>query len=182
MAFEPGYANFARLCENIQLNECGGAIVPVPLPLSDTTGLLSFKYRSLEPGQSRHALGEAPFVVARRRGGARFVQPVCATTLDRAVLDFGFPAPHHLKIDVDGSELRVLRGAQAVLRGSQLRTILIESDADAWDALAGELTGAGFALQSRHDRVGKDDAPSYGALGALSPRQPSTHACGSSSR
>ena len=70
VAFEPGYANFARLCENIQLNECGGAIVPVPLPLSDTTGLLSFKYRSLEPGQSRHALGEAPFVVARRRGGA----------------------------------------------------------------------------------------------------------------
>src|SRR6185436_17615377 len=31
VAFEPGYATFARLCENIQLNGCGEAIVPVPL-------------------------------------------------------------------------------------------------------------------------------------------------------
>ena len=101
VAFEPGYANFARLCENIQLNDCGGAIVPVPLPLSDAPGLVPFKYRSLEPGQSRHALGDGPFV-AKRRGGVRFVQPVCTTTLDRAVADFGLAAPHHMKIDEIG--------------------------------------------------------------------------------
>jgi len=32
VAFEPGYANFARLCDNIRLNGCQHAIVPVPLP------------------------------------------------------------------------------------------------------------------------------------------------------
>jgi FkbM family methyltransferase len=141
VAFEPGYANFARLCENIQLNECTGLIVPVPLPLSDTTGLLLFKYRSFEPGQSRHALGDTPFV-PRHGAMSTHVQPVCA-------------------IDVDGSELRVLRGAGAVLRGEQLRTILIESDAAQWDALATELSGAGFTLQARHERPGKDHAPAY---------------------
>jgi len=160
VAFEPGYANFARLCENIQLNECTRQIVPVPLPLSDTTGLLAFKYRSFEPGQSRHALGETPFVPGRGATSA-YVQPVCATTLDRAVTDFALSPPHHLKIDVDGSEVRVLRGARAVLRGEQLRTILIESDAAQWDALAAELGGAGFTLQARHERPGKDDAPAY---------------------
>jgi FkbM family methyltransferase len=160
VAFEPGYANFARLCENIQLNECMGQIVPVPLPLSDTTGLLSFKYRSLEPGQSRHALGETPFV-PRRGAASTYIQPVCATTLDRAVADFALSPPHHLKIDVDGSEVRVLRGASAVLRGEQLRTILIESDARQWDALAAELGGAGFTLKARYERPGKDDAPAY---------------------
>jgi FkbM family methyltransferase len=160
VAFEPGYANFARLCENILLNECGAAVVPVPLPLSDAPGLLSFKYRSLEPGQSRHALGHTPYV-PRRGSSSTYIQPVCATTLDRAVADFQLPLPHHMKIDVDGSELRVLRGGPNVLRGEQLRSILIETDADAWDALAAELTGAGFRLQARHDRPGKNDAPSY---------------------
>jgi FkbM family methyltransferase len=158
VAFEPGYANFARLCENILLNQCTASVVPVPLPLSDAPGLLSFKYRSLEPGQSRHSLGEGPYVA---RASSTYVQPVCATSLDRAVVDFQLPAPHHLKIDVDGSELRVLRGGSNVLRGEQLRSILIETDADAWDALAAELAGAGFRLHARHDRPGKDDAPSY---------------------
>ena len=97
----------------------------------------------------------------RRGSSSTYVQPVCATTLDRAVADFQFQAPHHMKIDVDGSELRVLRGAAAVLRGEQLRTILIETDAGEWDGLAAELTGAGFRLQARYERPGKDDAPAY---------------------
>jgi hypothetical protein len=89
------------------------------------------------------------------------IQPVCAMTLDRVVTEFALSPPHHLKIDVDGSEVRVLRGAAAVLRGEQLRTILIESDAGQWDALASELSGAGFTLQARHERPGKNDAPAY---------------------
>jgi FkbM family methyltransferase len=160
VAFEPGYANFARLCENIVLNECSAAIVPVPLPLSDAPGLLSFTYRSLEPGQSRHALGDTPYVPPPQ-SSSTYVQPVCATTLDRAVADFDLPLPHHMKIDVDGSELRVLRGAAAVLRGQQLRSILIETDAGEGDRLAAELTGAGLRLQTRHERPGKDGAPAY---------------------
>jgi FkbM family methyltransferase len=140
------------------LNACGTAIVPVPLPLSDVSGLVTFTYRSLEPGQSRHALGETREAVA---APTSYVQPVCATTLDAAVNDFKLPPPQHLKIDVDGSELRVLKGGAAVLRSPQLRTVLIESDAAVRDALAAELTAAGFALRSRHERPGKQDAPMY---------------------
>jgi FkbM family methyltransferase len=159
VAFEPGYATFARLCENIQLNACANAIVPVPLPLSDATGLLTFAYRSLEPGQSRHTLGEV--LDAGAASAAPYAQPMCATTLDRAVADFKLPLPQHLKIDVDGTELRVLKGGAAVLRGPQLRTILLESDAPAWDALAAELGAAGFTLQARHERPQKPGAPLY---------------------
>jgi len=160
VAFEPGYANFARLCENIQLNECGESIVPVPLPLGESTGLQSFAYRSLEPGQSRHALAEGPRVPGQS-ASSPYVQPVCTTTLDRAIADFQLPTPNHLKLDVDGSELHVLRGGSAVLRSTDLRSILIESDAGAWDSLAAELTAAGFSLHTRHDRPGKSGAPTY---------------------
>src|SRR5205085_779682 len=73
VAFEPGYASFARLCENIQINGCGEAIVPVPMPLSDTVGLVTFTYRSLEPGQSRHVLGPT-------LGGSPYAQPMCSIT------------------------------------------------------------------------------------------------------
>ena len=34
VAFEPSYANYGRLCENLHLNGCDGAVVPFPLPLA----------------------------------------------------------------------------------------------------------------------------------------------------
>jgi len=154
VAFEPAYGTFARLCENIQLNSCDEAIVPVPLPLSDVVGLDRFAYRSLEPGQSRHVLGPT-------HDSVPYAQPVCTITLDRAVSEFRLPAPQHLKIDVDGAELRLLRGAAAVLRGPQLRTVLIESDANAWEPVASELAAAGLSLETRHERPEKRGAPLY---------------------
>ena len=65
---------------------------------------------------------------------------------------FSLPPPHHLKIDVDGSELNVLRGAAATLAGRQLRTILIEVDDPNAEAVSELLGGHGFELRSRHPR------------------------------
>jgi FkbM family methyltransferase len=162
VAFEPGYASFARLCENIHLNGCSRTIVPVPLPLADKTGLVSFKYRSLDPGQSRHHLRDTPWSPGSLTDpGARFIQPVCAMTLDAVYTEFGLSAPHHLKIDVDGAELRVLRGATAVLRCAQLRTILVEADTEQWEPVHELLTRSGFVLRSQHKWDHKPHAPTY---------------------
>ncbi|MQA66790.1 MAG: FkbM family methyltransferase [Alphaproteobacteria bacterium] len=114
VAFEPGYANYARLCENIQLNGCHGAVVPVPLALAEATGLTGFKYRSTHPGQSRHLLKDVPWRFGRAPR-ERYEQPICAIRLDQAVAQFTLPRPNHLKIDVDGGEARVLAGAGGVL-------------------------------------------------------------------
>ena len=54
VAFEPGFATFARLCENIRLNNFTRVIIPVPVPLSHQSGLQRFRCKSMEPGQSRH--------------------------------------------------------------------------------------------------------------------------------
>ena len=162
VAFEPGYANFARLCDNIQLNGCQHAIVPVPLPLADHSGLVGFTYRGVEPGQSRHRMKPEAW---RFRGpaadGARYEQPVLAMTLDAMIATFDLPQPHHLKIDVDGAEDRVLAGAPNTLRSEALRTVLIEVDAVKWTAVAALLEGAGFVLDKRIERE-KPDAPAYG--------------------
>ena len=162
VAFEPGYANFARLCDNIQLNGCEHSVVPVPLPLADHSGLFGFKYRDVEPGQSRHRMKPEAW---RFRGAAantdRYEQPVLAMTLDAMIRTFNLPLPNHLKIDVDGTEDRVLAGAPVALQSETLRTILIEVDGVKWTGVADLLEGAGFVLDKRIERE-RRGAPAYG--------------------
>jgi FkbM family methyltransferase len=162
VAFEPGYANFARLCDNIQLNGCHHVIVPVPLPLAETSGLFGFKYRDVEPGQSRHKMKPDAW---RFRGpaaaAARYEQPVLGMTLDAMIATFNLPQPNHLKIDVDGMEDRVLAGAVGTLRSDTLQTVLIEVDDAKWHGVSTMLERAGFVLDKRIERE-KDGAPTYG--------------------
>jgi FkbM family methyltransferase len=177
VAFEPGYSSFARLCENIQLNGCQHSIVPVPLPLADVNGMVGFKYRSVDPGQSRHRL--KPAVWSFRKGDrrskppieGRYEQPVLAIRLDDAVSRFHLPPPQHLKVDVDGAEERVLVGARRTLRSRTLRTVLIEVDRANWTRVTSLLEDAGLVLQQRYEREKKKaDAPLYGLFAR--PAQP----------
>jgi FkbM family methyltransferase len=172
VAFEPGYSSFARLCENIQLNGCQHAIVPVPLPLADTSGMVGFKYRSVDPGQSRHRLKPAAWRFRRTSPAeGRYEQPVLAIPLDDAVSRFRLPPPNHLKVDVDGAEDRVLAGARRTLRSRTLRTVLIEVDRANWTHVATLLEDAGLVLHQRFEREKKkEEAPLYG-LFTRPPRQ-----------
>lgn len=165
VAFEPGYASFARLCENVQLNACADRIIPVPLPLSDRSGMLGLRYRSLEPGQSRHRMGDAAWGPQDSASPKRYVQPVCAMALDAAVSTFELPLPVAMKIDVDGAEMRVLRGASSLLAGTSLRSLLVEIDRDQFDEVQKLLADAGFALENRIERGRKVNAPVYAVFG-----------------
>jgi FkbM family methyltransferase len=164
VAFEPGYATFHKLCDNIQLNGCQHSIAPIPLPLSDASGLVTFKYRSNEPGQSRHALRETRWRfrhTTTAEAGAHYEQPVCTISLDTAISQFGLPEPVHVKLDVDGTEDRVLAGAAKTLRSRQLRSLMVEIDRGHWDAVVQLLQRAGFTLAERYTH-GKEESPAYG--------------------
>lgn len=126
VAVEPSAVNFARLVRNIALNSAGSAIIPLPVALSEATGLRIFHYENLSAGGALHALGEA---VDYR--GAPF-RPVAscamlAFDLDTLIEWFQLPRPTHMKLDVDGTELAILRGARRTLRN--LRSVLMEVDA-----------------------------------------------------
>jgi FkbM family methyltransferase len=124
-AFEPSFSTFAKLSRNIALNGAEGRVIPVLVALSDATGLVTFNYSSTDPGAALHALGPSldssgkPFTPA-------FTQPVLSYRLDDFIAQFGIAAPNHIKLDVDGVELNVLRGAAGVLANPRLRSVLVE--------------------------------------------------------
>jgi len=125
-AFEPAFVNFSQLNRNILLNGCVKTITPFAVALSDRTAVLPFNYQDVTPGGSLHALGDA-----RDHRGTRFApsvsQAVLSFRLDDLVRQFAIPAPSHLKIDVDGIELSVLKGAGSLLADPTLRTVLVEA-------------------------------------------------------
>lgn len=159
VAFEPGYANFARLCDNIQLNQCTERIVPLPTALAERAELVGFEYRTVEPGQSRHQLSEARWSV-EANDGEKYVQPAATMRLDNVIADYDLPVPNHLKIDVDGAELRVLRGARQLLGRAELRTVLIEAAPALRDAVHGLMEEAGLRLRADL-RLDQPHAPGY---------------------
>ena len=159
VAFEPGYANFARLCDNIQLNRCEGCIVPLPTALSERAELVGFEYRTVEPGQSRHKLSEARWSIEASEG-EKYVQPAATRPLDGVIADYDLPVPNHLKIDVDGAELRVLRGAPVLLACPELRTVLIEVAPGMREAVQRLMEEAGLRLRA-NPRLERPHAPGY---------------------
>lgn len=124
-AFEPEALNCAQLNRNIVLNGLGERVTAYATAIADRDHLDELYIRSFERGAALHNVGSAvdgeggTFTPAHRQG-------VLCTSLDSLHLKFGLPAPHHIKIDVDGFEKKVLAGAKAVFRSGSVRSALIE--------------------------------------------------------
>ena len=124
-AFEPSFSTFAQLSRNVALNGAEGRIIPVLVALSDVNGLVTFNYSTTDPGAALHALGESLDSIGRSFRPV-FSQPVLSYRLDDFIAQFAVAPPNHIKLDVDGVELKVLRGASGVLANPLLRTVLVE--------------------------------------------------------
>lgn len=124
-AFEPGFSTFAQLNRNIFLNSCQGRIIPLCVALSDKTNIAVLNYSSLAPGAASHALG-LPVDNLGRAFTPAFEQPVLSYRLDDLLMIFGLERPTHIKLDVDGIELEILKGAEKTLEDPGLKSVLVE--------------------------------------------------------
>jgi FkbM family methyltransferase len=117
-AFEPAPTNYQKLCANIELNAKASRICPERVALSDRTEPISFLADERNPTRNR--------ALIQPSRDLRGVTTVNATSLDQ------FAAAHHiediafLKIDVEGYEPSVLRGAARVLTEKRCHAGLIE--------------------------------------------------------
>jgi FkbM family methyltransferase len=140
VAFEPGYAAFKALCENLHLNGCDGSVMPVSLALGDFEGIGELKYPAGLAGWRDHTVKAAPWKVKRSSGGEGSTRhPAYVMPLDHAVSRYGLPAPHHLHLHNSRSVERVLAGAAGILGSDRLKTIVFTLAADEGENLAARL-------------------------------------------
>lgn len=121
LAFEPNPTARAQLMENLELNQCDNVVV-VDAAATDTAGTaLLHVPASRDPSFSSLAPG-------------RFVEgepvSVAATTIDEAVAQHAL-RPAVIKIDVEGGEIDVVRGAQRTVATARPALLIEVNDASA---------------------------------------------------
>ncbi len=119
-AFEPVKSEFRKLRRNIQINRCSSSVILERMGVSSYEGVAEM-FVCLNGHGSRSSMRPPPDEVnARIR-----VERVLVTTLDSFVRKKNIGRIDFIKIDVEGSEMDVLKGGQNVLDALQ-PIILIE--------------------------------------------------------
>jgi FkbM family methyltransferase len=124
-AFEPESQNFGVLCRNIILNNIGDRVTSWCAALSDEQKFDKIFLSSFAVGGSCHTFGEPldPYLETQK---FPFTQGSYSTTIDTLVAGGTIPAPTYIKIDVDGLEHKVIKGAENTLRNPLVKSLLIE--------------------------------------------------------
>jgi FkbM family methyltransferase len=153
VAFEPGPANFAALCANLELNDVADRVTPIPLALGD-------RPRSAWLGSDAGVPGASPRLdAAAIPEGARAL----VDRLDDVAERFDLPLPDHVKLDVDGGELEALAGAERLLAAGGVRSLMVELDREREGAVIDRLRALGFELVERASGPDRGRSmPTYG--------------------
>ncbi len=155
IAFEPEYANLHLLRDNLLENGLQGRVDVYAIALSNATGLSWLHVQDLTPGAALHTESPQALRLTLTQKPVVWREGVSAWTLDR-FCEEAHLAPDFLKIDVDGSEPRVLEGAAKTLNAASLRSVLIEWPHDPLAAKRCEqlLREAGLTRQGRRAAAG----------------------------
>lgn len=152
LAFEPSAANFFVLTRNIQLNGMADRIIAYCVALSGATGLGALNLDSPELGTAMSQFGRVGDASRYSAKAHPLWHGMIGFTVDDFVATFGAVFPTHLKLDVDGLENPILRGARRTLADRRLRSAMIEisvSQADERQEALALMRDSGFALASQ---------------------------------
>lgn len=114
VAFEPVNCTFERLKDNLHINGIEKKVLAKNIGLSDSVGTLNFTNNL-----------DATNHVALNPNRSLLVESVRVSTLDNEIDELA-KIPTIIKIDVEGFELMVFRGAERLLSAKNLRVIIVE--------------------------------------------------------
>lgn len=146
-AFEPSALTFSVLARNVELNGFDDRVTFLNLAVAERACLDVLNMPHTEMGRAHHSFG-API----ESGAATlFRQPVLGFAVDELAAMATMPFPNHVKIDVDGIEEEIVRGAKRTLADPALRSVQIEIRPDARrQRIMAMMTEAGLVLDHVH--------------------------------
>ena len=85
---------------------------------------------------------------------------IIGQSVDNFIASFSPPFPNHIKIDVDGLEPSIIRGARETLRDQRVQSLSIELDDTQPSTISdvrGEMERAGFSVTSKRRAPNRSD-------------------------
>lgn len=158
LAFEPSAANYFVLNANIRESSLDGRVTAYCLALNDAgvAGVLGMTTTEFGGALSQFAGPESG-----PADGVVFRQGMIGMTIDDFVANYGAAFPNHIKVDVDGNELKIVVGAERTLSDPRLKSMSIElddADADLVSAVTSAVGRAGLELAAKAHAPMFDDS------------------------
>ena len=182
-AFEPESQNYALLIDNMSLNHIDQKLSATCIALSDAEQFGNLTVPFITKGGAYNLFGESdqklrdvPDSVRAAEGfwtGDRVSQLTFGCSIDELVFRHGFTPPSHIKIDVDGIEYKIIKGAKRTLESPQLKSLLVElNEKSQRDAeVPSILEKNGFTLAKKRsvwdtkpDKTRQSEMPAYNAI------------------
>ena len=123
-SFEPEAFNYFTLNSNIYINKLSN-ILAFNIGIGDKNEFNELYVGKFESGRSGHNIGSKS---SQFHQDISYKQGIFSFTLDSLWEKYGLPFPSIIKIDVDGFEPNIIKGAEKTLQDSRLESILIEID------------------------------------------------------
>lgn len=124
-SFEPEHSNLALLKENILANGLMNRVKITSVAVSDRQSLSFLNIQDTMPGAAAHTEHTKALSITDEGYRVVWQEGIATATLDALAEHWGV-YPNALKIDTDGNEDKVLRGAHRVLSHPALRSLTLE--------------------------------------------------------
>ena len=126
-ALEPESQNYSLLNMNIRLNKLDHLIAAYCVGISDKDIFDYIFMGNLTAGDANHAVGEPlNWELQNFSDNIAFAQGCITFKIDTLVETNKLPIPDYIKIDVDGFEHKVIKGALETPKNKKIKSVIIE--------------------------------------------------------
>jgi FkbM family methyltransferase len=167
-SFEPSTSNLGLLSKNISLNDLNKKININPLPLSNESNkFLLMNEKLFVEGGAQNTFGE-DYDFEGKKFTTSNSYNILGTSIDNLIDNNILKVPNYIKIDVDGIEHLILKGASKALKNVNIKSILVEineSFEDQYTGVKNILKESGFEETSKfHSSSKKDKSQKYSMI------------------
>jgi FkbM family methyltransferase len=152
LAIEPESKNYTALCRN-NLQKSKFCVEPFRYAISNSTGIIKLAANAEQVGNSNSRIEIIESHLTQNIPPVRFDSVLC-TSIDFLVKEMNFPTSNYLKIDADGPESSILKGASEVMKNTELKTPPVEfNDLSSFHYWCSILKNFGLELDDSFDQV-----------------------------